>query len=100
MGHKNAKKAFFFSFWDSCSFEINYKFAIGFEFNLVLQTYIRLVQWTLQEIVCNPSQLYEIEEYLISNTGSISELGVHGIKVLLELSSEKLSLPLQNKRTQ
>lgn len=98
MGLESAKNSFilFFSLWDSCSFKLNYKFASGFSFNLILQIYIELVLWALEERVCDPSQLCEMEESLVSHTGSITEaFGTHS---LLEESTEKHPHPLQNKR--
>lgn len=73
MGFESTKKSFVF-FWVSYSFNVNYKFARGFGFNLILQIYMEWVLWTLEETICGPSQLYEMEESLVSNTGSIAEV--------------------------
>lgn len=47
-------------------------------------------------MVCDPSQLCEMEESLVSHTGSITE--AYGTHSLLEQSTEKHTHPLQNKR--
>lgn len=79
MGLECAKKSFFFfSFWDSYSFKLNYRFASGFSFNLILQIENELVLWALEEMVSDPSQLCEMEESLISNTGNIREARIFG----------------------
>ena len=74
MGFESAKKSFVF-FWASYSCKVNYKFSSDFGFHLILQLSIELVLWPLEEMVCHPSQLQEMEESLVSHTGSITDVG-------------------------